>query len=125
MKDVAALCRRVVIIAHGQIMYDGSLAGIIDRFSGHKMITLQFADDEPMPSDLTAYGEVLEVQAPKVKLRVDRDGDRRGAGGDSGQPHGRGRERRGSAAGGSDRRDVFAGDERPSRANCRIGDAMR
>ena len=41
MKDVAALCRRVVIIAHGQIVYDGSLSGIIDRFSGHKVISLQ------------------------------------------------------------------------------------
>ena len=40
MKDVAALCRRVVIIAQGQIMYDGSLAGIIDSFSGHKVVTL-------------------------------------------------------------------------------------
>src|SRR5437588_11204915 len=28
MKDVAALCRRVVIIAQGQIKYDGSLTGI-------------------------------------------------------------------------------------------------
>ncbi len=45
MKDVAALCRRVVIIAHGQIMYDGSLSGIIDRFSGHKIITLVFPGD--------------------------------------------------------------------------------
>ena len=27
MKDVAALCRRVVIIAQGQIRYDGSLVG--------------------------------------------------------------------------------------------------
>src|SRR5215475_4535052 len=42
MKDVAALCRRVVIITQGQIMYDGSLTGIIDRFSGHKIITLVF-----------------------------------------------------------------------------------
>src|SRR6187200_1945681 len=42
MKDVAALCRRVVIIARGQIMYDGSLSGIVDRFSGHKVISLQF-----------------------------------------------------------------------------------
>src|SRR5437588_621405 len=32
MKDVAALCRRAIIIAHGRIMYDGSLPGIIDRF---------------------------------------------------------------------------------------------
>ncbi len=43
MKDVAALCRRVVIIARGRIMYDGSLSGIIDRFSSHKIITLQWA----------------------------------------------------------------------------------
>ena len=33
MKDVAALCRRVVVINHGQIIYDGSLDGIIDKFS--------------------------------------------------------------------------------------------
>jgi ABC-2 type transport system ATP-binding protein len=73
MKDVAALCKRVVIIAHGRIIYDGSLAGIIDRFSHHKVITLQFADgDDRMPSDLARYGEVIEEQAPKVKLRVDR-----------------------------------------------------
>src|SRR5690349_11091513 len=35
MKDVAALCRRVVVIAQGKIMYDGSLGGIVDRFSRH------------------------------------------------------------------------------------------
>ena len=71
MKDVAALCKRVVIIAHGDIMYDGSLAGIVDRFSGHKVLTLQFEDDR-MPSDLARYGEVLEIIEPKARLRVDR-----------------------------------------------------
>lgn len=71
MKDIVALCKRVVIIAHGDIMYDGSLAGIVDRFSGHKELTLQFADDR-MPSDLARYGEVLEVIEPKARLRVDR-----------------------------------------------------
>ena len=50
MKDVAALCRRVVIIAHGRIIYDGSLSGIIDRFSGHKVVTLLFADGEEPPA---------------------------------------------------------------------------
>ena len=73
MKDVAALCRRVVIIAHGQIVYDGSLSGIIDRFSGHKIITLVFPS-ESLPHGLSRFGEVLEEQAPKVKLRVDRNG---------------------------------------------------
>jgi ABC-2 type transport system ATP-binding protein len=71
MKDVAALCRRVVVITQGRIMYDGSLAGIIDRFSGHKVVSLQFAGDA-MPADLEGYGEVLERNPPKVKLRVAR-----------------------------------------------------
>ncbi|HTM53750.1 MAG TPA: ABC transporter ATP-binding protein [Pirellulales bacterium] len=73
MKDVAALCRRVVIIARGQIMYDGSLSGIIDRFSGHKIVTLVFPTDK-LPEGLSRYGEIVEQQAPKLKLRVDRNG---------------------------------------------------
>lgn len=71
MKDVAALCKRVVIIAEGQIMYDGSLAGVVDRFSSHKVLTLQFADAR-VPSDLSRYGELLEQSPPKVKLQVER-----------------------------------------------------
>ncbi len=71
MKDVAALCRRVVIIAQGMIMYDGSLTGIIDRFSSHKMITLVFAG-ETLPAGLERFGELVEAQPPKIKLRVDR-----------------------------------------------------
>ncbi len=71
MKDVAALCRRVVIIARGQIHYDGSLAGIIDQFSGHKIITLQFSEGQTV-SDLERFGQVLGFQQPKARLRVPR-----------------------------------------------------
>ncbi|MBS0209608.1 MAG: ABC transporter ATP-binding protein [Planctomycetes bacterium] len=72
MKDVTALCQRLVVIADGQIMYDGSLGGIIDRFSGHKIVTLQFPTDAPMPTGLERYGQLLESNAPRAKLRVDR-----------------------------------------------------
>ncbi|OHB77614.1 MAG: ABC transporter [Planctomycetes bacterium RBG_16_64_10] len=71
MKDVAALCRRVVIIAQGQIVYDGSLGGIVDRFSSHKVLTVLFGGGQ-VPGDLTRYGDVLEMEPPKVKIRVDR-----------------------------------------------------
>jgi ABC-2 type transport system ATP-binding protein len=71
MKDVAALCQRVVIITQGLIKYDGSLAGIVDRFSGDKMVTLYFAGEE-LPEDLDRFGEVVERQVPKAKLRVPR-----------------------------------------------------
>ncbi len=77
MKDVAALCQRVVIIAQGQIMYDGSLEGIIDRFSGHKVLTLQLPEadmpDGQAPVEIARFGEVLEVEPPKVKLKVERN----------------------------------------------------
>jgi ABC-2 type transport system ATP-binding protein len=71
MKDVAALCRRVVIIAQGLIHYDGSLSGIVDQFSGHKRVTLLFGE-ETLPDDLSQYGRVLSVAAPKATLEIDR-----------------------------------------------------
>lgn len=71
MKDVTALCQRVIVIAHGQIMYDGSLNEIIGRFSGHKYVTLQLPSSAPT-TGFDRYGEVLETVPPKVKLKIDR-----------------------------------------------------
>ncbi len=71
MKDVAALCRRVVVIALGRIIYDGSLSGIIDRFGGHKVVTLQFADGR-VPAGLERYGEVIGQEPPRARLRIER-----------------------------------------------------
>jgi ABC-2 type transport system ATP-binding protein len=71
MKDVMALCRRVVIIAQGRIIYNGSLDGILDRFGGQKVISLLVADGQ-MPSDLGRFGEVLSIEPPRAKLRVER-----------------------------------------------------
>ena len=69
MKDVVALCKRVVIVTDGVIVHDGSLEDIIDRFSTHKVITLQFADNG-LPIDISHFGEIIEEQAPRIKIRV-------------------------------------------------------
>lgn len=71
MKDVVALCKRVVIIANGRIEYDGSLDGIIDQFSSKKIVTLQLGDDYK-EDEFAAYGEVLNSTPPKVKIQVER-----------------------------------------------------
>jgi ABC-2 type transport system ATP-binding protein len=71
MKDVAALCKRVVIVADGLVQYDGSLAGIIDKFSGKKIVTLQFAAGDE-PKNLARLGTVIETQWPKVKIGITR-----------------------------------------------------
>jgi len=71
MKDVAALCQRVVIVAGGLVQYDGSLAGIVDQFSGKKIVTLQFAAGD-RPEDLARLGTILETQWPRVKIGIAR-----------------------------------------------------
>ncbi len=71
MKDVAALCKRVVVIAQGTVQYDGSLEGIIEDFSSTKIITLELADDVS-PEGLERFGMLDSVVMPRVSLRCDR-----------------------------------------------------
>lgn len=72
MKDIAALCQRVVIIAGGKIHYDGSLDGVVDQFSSDKIVTLQLGETEDF-SGFEQLPNVIEVQPPKVKFRIARD----------------------------------------------------
>lgn len=70
MRDVEALCARVLIINHGILVYDGALTGIIDQFGREKLVKLQFA--ETAPDDLTQFGEIVQRQGPTVDLKVER-----------------------------------------------------
>jgi ABC-2 type transport system ATP-binding protein len=67
MADVVALCRRVIVIHHGRIMFDGNLSALSDRFAAYKTIEVALADGS---SDLNGYGDVLERDGDRVKLRV-------------------------------------------------------
>lgn len=71
MKDVAALCERVVVITHGDILYDGSLDEIVDRFTTHKIVTLDL-DDTPSLERMERFGFPCEIRGPQVILRIDR-----------------------------------------------------
>ncbi|MEX0718731.1 MAG: ABC transporter ATP-binding protein [Planctomycetaceae bacterium] len=71
MKDVEALCRRAIIINRGVIIHDGPLAAVLDRFSRHKVVDLQFAG-AGIPEDIASYGTVIERRPPRVKLEVPR-----------------------------------------------------
>src|SRR3954471_18252671 len=70
MQDIEELCHRVIIIDHGKIFFDGPLSAIIDRFSGHKIITLTFADNQAR--DFSPLGEVIEQTPVSVQLKVPR-----------------------------------------------------
>lgn len=69
MADVVALCRRVIVIHHGKMLYDGELSGLVDKFSAQKTIVLTLPDSS---LDLSAYGEVIARDADRVTLEVPR-----------------------------------------------------
>jgi len=46
MADVEALCKRVIVIHHGQILFDGQLDALADRFTTTKTIKAVLADGE-------------------------------------------------------------------------------
>ena len=71
MKDVSALCQRVVVIAQGILQYDGSLSGIVDSFSGSKVIQLQLGLEQSS-AGLDRFGEILKTDLPRVSIRVPR-----------------------------------------------------
>jgi ABC-2 type transport system ATP-binding protein len=67
MADVEALCERVIVIHHGQLLYDGGLAGLVARFSSYKTLTVKMANGAV---DFDRYGEVVSRAEGMVTLRV-------------------------------------------------------
>lgn len=71
MRDVEALCSRVLVITHGKVIYDGPLKQITERFGQSKLVKLTF-DGEQVPQDLARFGEVERQDGPVVDLKVER-----------------------------------------------------
>jgi len=71
MRDVEALCDRVLVINHGSLIYDGGLTGLSERFGQVKLIKLEFADGR-CPSDLARFGAVERAEGATAELRVER-----------------------------------------------------
>jgi ABC-2 type transport system ATP-binding protein len=71
MRDVEALCKRVLVITHGKVIYDGPLSQIVEQFGQWKLVRLQF-DGDGVPSDLERFGLVTSREGPVVGLKVDR-----------------------------------------------------
>ena len=67
MADVEALCKRVVVIHHGTILYDGALAGLAETFAAYKTIGIALENGQ---ADLSAYGEVIHRDGDWITLRV-------------------------------------------------------
>ncbi len=67
MADVEALCRRVIVIHHGRLLFDGDLSHLVRDFTAHKTIVVQLEDCQ---ADLKPYGEVVSCTGGHFTLRV-------------------------------------------------------
>jgi ABC-2 type transport system ATP-binding protein len=56
MADVQALCKRVIVIHHGRLLFDGQLSALADRFAAYKTIEAVLAD-----------GERISLRVPKAE----------------------------------------------------------
>jgi ABC-2 type transport system ATP-binding protein len=70
MADVEQLCRRVILIDHGRLVFDGKLAVLSERLAPHKLVSLTLAG---VPAaNLASFGEVVEHDGALVRLSVPR-----------------------------------------------------
>ena len=72
MADVQALCKRVIVIHHGRILFDGELSALAARFGAEKTIGVTLKEGSEA-ADLSRYGTVIGSEDGKVSLKVGRD----------------------------------------------------
>lgn len=75
MADVVALCPRVILIHHGQLLYDGGLKGLAERLAPFKLVRVALrngygkqGDDVALPPEV----DVVEQGNGQLILRVGR-----------------------------------------------------
>ncbi|HEV2009856.1 MAG TPA: ATP-binding cassette domain-containing protein [Candidatus Limnocylindria bacterium] len=72
MADVVALCKRVIVIHRGKLLYDGGLAALASRMAPYKLIGVTLRDGAD-GDDLARYGEIASRDEARVTLHVPRD----------------------------------------------------
>lgn len=68
--DLEALCRRVIIINHGQIVYEDKVSNLKRKFLTRKMVEVRYAEEVPPTFSIDGV-EILKVGSYGVKLRFD------------------------------------------------------
>ncbi|MFW6358545.1 MAG: ABC transporter ATP-binding protein [Chroococcales cyanobacterium] len=72
MADITALCKRVMMIHQGQLIYDGNLEQLLERFAPYREVQIELS--QPVAQDkLAHYGEIEALEGHQVRLLVRRE----------------------------------------------------
>jgi ABC-2 type transport system ATP-binding protein len=69
MADITALCDRVLLIHQGELIYDGQLDGLVDRFSPCREVRIEFAHLYP-EEKLRAYGDIKSIDGQSTRFLI-------------------------------------------------------
>jgi ABC-2 type transport system ATP-binding protein len=71
MADVTALCKRIIVIDKGHIIFDGDLSQLVEQAAPHKIISIDLT--EPVAAErLARYGKVQMHEGLHAELNVER-----------------------------------------------------
>lgn len=72
MADIKFLCPRVILIHEGQLIYDGSLEQLLNRFAPYREVQLELQNSLSR-ENFSVYGDVESIDGKFVRLLVKRD----------------------------------------------------
>jgi len=71
MSDVEELCKRVMIVNEGQLLYDGELEKIVEHYTPEKLVTLS-SSKTIEPELLKKFGRMVSINGTTAKIEVAR-----------------------------------------------------
>jgi ABC-2 type transport system ATP-binding protein len=71
LSDVEKLCKRVMIIDHGLLLFDGQLETLRDRFGGKRQLVVEYVNGYEQVD--VAGAEITHRDGPRVTYQFDRE----------------------------------------------------
>ncbi|MEM8715098.1 MAG: AAA family ATPase, partial [Cyanobacteria bacterium P01_G01_bin.4] len=72
MADITALCDRVLLIFEGALIYDGSLAGLLEQFAPYREVKVELERDYDRAT-LERFGELQSLERRSARFVLQRE----------------------------------------------------
>jgi ABC-2 type transport system ATP-binding protein len=73
MADITALCKRVLLIHQGGLIYDGSLDGLHNDFAPYREVRVELAQPISDRDGLQKYGQISQIDGQAICFLVPRE----------------------------------------------------
>ena len=73
MDDIAEVCKRVIVINHGKLIFDDSMASLNKNYAQTRYVRLEFAGKAPAGRQLAAFGTIVSADESVAVLGIPKD----------------------------------------------------